>query len=83
MNAEKAVLGRRLTEETIAEAAAAAYPAAKPLDNTDYAMAWRKEMARYYVAGVLRELGGLPQPTARPSRANGISALQVLPESAS
>src|SRR5215813_12520158 len=54
--AEKVILGKKLTEETIREAAAAAYQPAKPLDNTDFAMTWRKEMARFYVAGALREL---------------------------
>jgi len=29
---------------------------AKPLDNTDFQMTWRKAMARQYLAGVLREL---------------------------
>src|SRR5262245_22650520 len=56
--AEKAILSKKLTEDTIREAAAAAYQPAKPLDNTDFAMHWRKEMARYYVAGTLRELAG-------------------------
>ena len=60
LGAEKALLGKTLTRETIQLAAAAAYPVAKPLDNTDYAMAWRKDMARYYVAGTLSELAGLP-----------------------
>ena len=58
--AEKAIAGQKLTEETIHQAAAAAYQPAKPLANTDFAMSWRKEMARYYVAGTLRELAGLP-----------------------
>jgi len=58
--AEQIVRGKKLTEETIEQAAAAAYPIAKPLDNTDFAMHWRKEMARYYVSGTLRELAGLP-----------------------
>ena len=58
--AQKAIQGKKLTRETIQAAAATAYPAAKPLDNTDYAMAWRKDMARYYVAGTLAELAGLP-----------------------
>ena len=75
-NSQKIILGKKLTEETIAEAAAAAYPVAKPLDNTDYAMAWRKDMARYYVAGALRELAGLP---ARETPRNGNSpALPIL-----
>jgi 4-hydroxybenzoyl-CoA reductase subunit beta len=54
--AEKIIAGKKLTEEIIREAAQAAYQPAKPLDNTDFAMTWRKEMARYYVAGTLREL---------------------------
>ena len=58
--AEKAIAGKKLNEDTIREASAAAYQPAKPLDNTDFAMHWRKEMARYYVAGTLRELAGLP-----------------------
>ncbi|MBI3934625.1 MAG: FAD binding domain-containing protein [Acidobacteria bacterium] len=57
---EKAILGRKLTEETAMQAAAVAYGRAKPLDNTDFAMDWRKYMARYYVEGTLRELAGLP-----------------------
>ena len=77
-NAEKAILGRRLSEDVIAEAAATAYPAAKPLDNTDYAMAWRKDMARYYVSGVLRELAGLPPLHKESPRSNGASAFRIL-----
>ena len=63
MVSEQAILGKKLTEETIQQAAAAAYPTAKPLDNTDFAMSWRKDMARYYVAGALQELGGLVSVT--------------------
>ena len=62
-NSVKSLLGKRLTEESIEEAAGVSYASAKPLDNTDFAMDWRKHMARYYVAGTLRELAGLP---ARP-----------------
>src|SRR5215469_9346017 len=54
--AEKVIAGKKLSEEVIREAAQAAYQPAKPLDNTDFAMTWRKEMARFYVAGALREL---------------------------
>ncbi len=64
--AEKAIAGKKLNEDTIREASAAAYQPAKPLDNTDFAMHWRKEMARYYVAGTLRELAGLPPSFSRP-----------------
>ena len=75
-NSETAIVGRKLSEETILEAAAAAYPVAKPLDNTDYAMAWRKEMTRHYVAGALRELAGLPQPKRK--ELSGPSPLPIL-----
>jgi 4-hydroxybenzoyl-CoA reductase subunit beta len=54
--AEKVIAGKKLTEEIIREAGQAAYQPAKPLDNTDFAFTWRKEMARLYVAGTLREL---------------------------
>jgi len=59
VNSEQAIIGRRLTEDTVREAAEAAYRPAKPLDNTDFHMLWRKQMTRYYVAGALREAGGL------------------------
>jgi 4-hydroxybenzoyl-CoA reductase subunit beta len=54
--AQKIIAGKKLTEDVIREAAQAAYQPAKPLDNTDFAMTWRKEMARFYVSGTLREL---------------------------
>jgi 4-hydroxybenzoyl-CoA reductase subunit beta len=54
--AQKVIAGKKLTEDVIREAAQAAYQPAKPLDNTDFAMTWRKEMARFYVSGTLREL---------------------------
>jgi 4-hydroxybenzoyl-CoA reductase subunit beta len=57
---QQAIVGKKLDEDIIRQAAEAAYRPAKPLDNTDFAMSWRKEMARYYVAGALRELAGLP-----------------------
>ena len=74
---EQAIVGKKLAEETIQQAAAVAYPTAKPLDNTDFAMSWRKDMARYYVAGTLRELGGLPPSFPKPSGGNG-AGLRVL-----
>jgi 4-hydroxybenzoyl-CoA reductase subunit beta len=52
--------GRRLTPELIEEAAGAAYRPAKPLDNTDLTLAYRKRMARVFVSRALRELAGLP-----------------------
>ena len=75
---EKAIVGKKLTEQTIHEAAVAAYPTAKPLDNTDFAMDWRKDMARYYVAGTLRELAGLPPSFPKPESGNGSPGLRIL-----
>jgi 4-hydroxybenzoyl-CoA reductase subunit beta len=74
---EQAILGKKLDEETIEQAAAAAYPTAKPLDNTDFAMSWRKDMARYYVSGTLRELAGLPPRFPKTGGGNG-AGLRVL-----
>jgi 4-hydroxybenzoyl-CoA reductase subunit beta len=65
--AQKIVIGKKLTEELVQEAAGAAYPIAKPLDNTDLAMHWRKDMSRNYVAGTLRELAGLPPSFVPPT----------------
>jgi 4-hydroxybenzoyl-CoA reductase subunit beta len=56
VDAQQAVIGKPLTDESIAAAAEAAFRPAKPLDNTDYHMNWRKEMVRRYVAGALGEL---------------------------
>ena len=51
------LLGRRLTdEETVTEAARLAAQVAKPLQNTDFALGWRKGAAREYVGRALREL---------------------------
>jgi 4-hydroxybenzoyl-CoA reductase subunit beta len=52
------LVGQRLTdEELVQDVAKEASRVAKPLDNTDFIQGWRKEMARNYVAGALRELG--------------------------
>jgi 4-hydroxybenzoyl-CoA reductase subunit beta len=75
---QTAIVGRKLTEETIHDASAAAYPVAKPLDNTDFAMHWRKDMARYYVAGALRELAGLPPSFPKFNADNGSPTLPVI-----
>jgi 4-hydroxybenzoyl-CoA reductase subunit beta len=58
--AEVVLLGRRLTSDLIEEAAMAAYRPAKPLDNTDLTLAYRKRMARVFVSRALRELANLP-----------------------
>ena len=47
--------GEALTDEAIAAAAAAASEVAKPMDNTDFELVWRKKMVRSLVANALHE----------------------------
>ena len=56
-DAAAAVLrGRRPTDDLIAEAAAAAGDIAKPMDNTDFELVWRKMMARTLVRDALNDI---------------------------
>lgn len=57
------LMGQRLTPEVIAAAAEAAFKAAKPLDNTDLMLSYRKKMVRVQVARTLRHLAQLPETT--------------------
>lgn len=52
----QSLIGRKLTEDVIEEIAEAGAAHAKPLDNTDFHMTWRKTMAGKFIAGALREL---------------------------
>jgi len=57
--AAEALIGRRLTTETIEAAAEAAAGPAKPLDNTDLTHPYRKKVTRVFVARALARLAGL------------------------
>lgn len=50
--------GQRLTDDVIAAAAAAAGDIAKPMDNTDFELVWRKGMVRTLVTNALCEVRG-------------------------
>ncbi len=50
--------GRKLDDETIEEAGRIAASRAKPMDNTDLDLYWRKEVAAEFVGYALRELRG-------------------------
>jgi 4-hydroxybenzoyl-CoA reductase subunit beta len=52
------LIGEPLTDDRIEAFSASASGPAKPLDNTDFHMTWRKAMARAYLTGALRELRG-------------------------
>ena len=56
--AARFLVGRSLTSKTIAEAATLAARIAKPLDNTDFDMSWRKKVTTEFVTYALRELRG-------------------------
>ena len=56
-DAGAALRGKPLSMDTITAAAEAAYRPAKPMDNTDFDLSWRKQMTRVYVARALEELG--------------------------
>lgn len=57
---EAFLAGKRLDRETIREAARLASGAARALDNTDFAMGWRKRMSQTYTERMLLDLAGLP-----------------------
>ena len=50
--------GLPLTDESIEEAAIAAGDIAKPMDNTDFELVWRKKMVRSLVGNALRQVRG-------------------------
>ncbi len=54
--AEAALVGEVFDAEHIHAAAEAAYIKARPLDNTDFVMNWRKQMAREYTIRALEQL---------------------------
>lgn len=58
--AEALLVGQRLTPEVMEAAAQAAARPAKPLDNTDMALSYRKKMVPVYVARALQQAVGLP-----------------------
>ncbi len=78
MSAEKAasfLKGEELTDEAIASAAAAAAEVAKPMDNTDFELVWRKKMVRSLVGDALREVRGDDMRARR----RQISRMDLLP----
>jgi 4-hydroxybenzoyl-CoA reductase subunit beta len=55
-SAKKALVGGALNDESMSAAAEACYLKARPLDNTDHLMNYRKQMARPFVLRALEEL---------------------------
>ena len=61
------LIGRRLDEDAIREAAGLIGHIAKPMQNTDFTLSWRKSVASAYAARALRELAGAPAAGAEAS----------------
>jgi len=73
--AEKAMSllnGQALTDEVIEAAAEAAGAIAKPMDNTDYELVWRKRMVRTLVANGLKDVRGDDMRHARLRLSRGL-----------
>ena len=56
--AEASLVGEDLTDDLIVTAAATASEVAKPMDNTDFELVWRKKMVRSLVSHALHEIRG-------------------------
>ena len=56
--ASEFLVGKKLSDEVIAEAGALAASRAKPMDNTDLDVYWRKEVVPSFVGYALREVRG-------------------------
>jgi 4-hydroxybenzoyl-CoA reductase subunit beta len=56
--AADSLVGKQLTDGAIADAASLASKLAKPMDNTDFTLHWRKRVASEFVSYALRELRG-------------------------
>jgi 4-hydroxybenzoyl-CoA reductase subunit beta len=56
--AGEVLIGKRLTDDAIAEAAAKAAARAKPMDNADLDIYWRKEVVPAFVGYALKEIRG-------------------------
>src|SRR5215468_2959496 len=64
--AAERLIGRVLDDDAIREVAGLIARIAKPMQNTDFTLSWRKSVASAYAARALRELvgGGAPSPSS-------------------
>ena len=73
-DAAAVLVGRPLSEESIAKAARLARKAATPMDNTDFQAQWRGKMVERYTLAALREAAGL-EPGVAPPRHRALPML--------
>jgi 4-hydroxybenzoyl-CoA reductase subunit beta len=57
-DAAERLIGQPLTDQAIADAAEIAAVPARPMDNTDFPLVWRKRLTREFVSYALREIRG-------------------------
>jgi 4-hydroxybenzoyl-CoA reductase subunit beta len=67
--AAERLAGQTLSDDLISAVADDAYVLAKPMDNTDFELVWRKKVVRSLVTSALRELRGDDMREARTSLA--------------
>ena len=65
IQAKGILVGKKLTDEIIVEAANLAESRAKPMDNTDLELRWRKHVVADFVGYAFRELRGDDMRAAR------------------
>lgn len=58
VGASALLIGKALSDDQIAAAAESAAQPARPMDNTDFTLLWRKRVTRTFVSYALRELRG-------------------------
>lgn len=58
-DAEDLLIGQKITDDLIEEAAKIAFKPAKPLDNTDMGHPYRKQMVRVYVKRALKDVSSV------------------------
>jgi 4-hydroxybenzoyl-CoA reductase subunit beta len=61
----RTLIGQPLSDDAIAHAAERAAQPARPMDNTDFTLVWRKRVTRDFVTYALRELRGDPMHDVR------------------
>lgn len=66
------LLGKPLTEETIAEAAKLARKVSTPMDNTDFQTQWRGVMVQRYTEAALRDVAGMDPGRLVPKHAGTV-----------
>jgi 4-hydroxybenzoyl-CoA reductase subunit beta len=75
--AADALRGRPLDDRAIGELTDSSAFLAKPLDNTDFDLGWRKRVAREYLTGALRELRGDPPASFGPLARRAATLLPI------